>query len=177
ENIAAPEALEKILQSIEFGNARGLRAAGIRVDFTRAQQIAELQLGRTLTDNEVVTLRYNAVMKAAANLHDAAAAAAGSLETQTQALAREVNELREAIGEKFQGYMKSWVGYLRDLVGFLKDNADSWANSGTWRWSCRASSSRSRPPPRAGRWPRACSTWRSPTRPCWRLPVPWVLAT
>src|ERR1035437_8438887 len=130
ENIAAPEALEKILQSIEFGNARALRSAGLRVDFTRDLQIKELELNRTLTDNEVVQLRYNAVMEAAANIHGAAAAAAGSVETQTAALAREVNELREAVGEKFQGYMKAWVGHLRDLVGFLKDNSDWLAKFG-----------------------------------------------
>ena len=44
ENIAAPEALEKILQAIEFGNARALRSAGLRVDFTRDLQIRELEL-------------------------------------------------------------------------------------------------------------------------------------
>ena len=35
-----------------------------------------------------------------------------------------MNELKEAVGEQFQGYLKSWVGHLRDLVGFLKDNSD-----------------------------------------------------
>ena len=69
----------------------------------------------------MVQLRYNAVIEAAA---------ACSVETQAAALAREVNELREAVGEKFQGYMKSWVGHLRDLVGFLKDNADWLAKFG-----------------------------------------------
>jgi hypothetical protein len=130
ENIAAPEALEKILQAIEFGNARALRSAGLRVDFTRDLQITELELNRTLTDTEVVQLRYNAVMEAAGRIHGAAAAAAGSVETQTAALAREINELKEAVGEKFQGYMKSWIGHLRDLVGFLKDNADWLAKFG-----------------------------------------------
>src|ERR1035437_8725329 len=100
ENIAAPEALEKILQSIEFGNARALRSAGLRVDFTRDLQIKELELNRTLTDNEVVQLRYNAVMEAAANIHGAAAAAAGSAEAKSKALAREVNELKEAVGDR-----------------------------------------------------------------------------
>lgn len=41
-----------------------------------------------------------------------------------------MNELKEAVGEKFQGYLKSWVGHLRDLVGFLKDNADWLAKFG-----------------------------------------------
>lgn len=124
ENISAPEALEKILQSIEFGNARALRSAGLRVDFARDLQIRELQLGRTLTDNEQVQIRYNAVMKAAANIQGASAAAAGSAEAKSKALAREVNELKEAVGEHFQEYLKSWVGHLRDLVGFLRENSD-----------------------------------------------------
>ena len=41
--------------------------------------------------------------------------ACGSAEAQTAALAREVNELKEAVGEKFQDYLKSWVGHMRDL--------------------------------------------------------------
>src|ERR1035437_4761108 len=63
-------------------------------------------------------------MKAAANIQGAGAAAAGSAEAQSQALAREVTELREAVGEQFQGYMKSWVGHLRNLVGFLRENSE-----------------------------------------------------
>jgi hypothetical protein len=45
-------------------------------------------------------------------------------EAQSAALAREVNELKEAVGEQFQGYLRLWVGHLRDFVGFLKDNSD-----------------------------------------------------
>jgi hypothetical protein len=63
-------------------------------------------------------------MREAAKIQGAAGAAAGSAEAQSAALAREVNELKEAVGEQFQGYLRSWVGHLRDLVGFLKDNSD-----------------------------------------------------
>jgi hypothetical protein len=62
ENISALEALEKILQAIEFGNARGLRAAGLRVDLENEAQVAELTLGRMLSENEKVQFSYNAVV-------------------------------------------------------------------------------------------------------------------
>ncbi len=102
ENISAPEALEKILQAIEFGNARALRAAGLRVDLEKEIQIAELTLGRTLSENEKVQLRYNAVVREAANIQGASAAAAGTAEAQMKALHREVNDLKEAVGDRFQ---------------------------------------------------------------------------
>ena len=69
-------------------------------------------------------VRYNAVMREAAKITGAHAAAEGSAEAQSAALAREVAELRQAVGEQFQGYLRSWVGHMRDLVGYLKDNSD-----------------------------------------------------
>jgi hypothetical protein len=50
---------------------------------------------------------HNAVMREAAKIQGAAAAATGSAEAQSAALAREVNELKEAVGEQFQGYLRS----------------------------------------------------------------------
>ena len=97
---------------------------GIFVDLNKEVQRQELLTGKTLDENELRQLRYNAVMREAAKIQGAAAAASGSAEAQSAALAREVNELKEAIGEQFQGYLRSWVGHLRDLVGFLKENSD-----------------------------------------------------
>jgi hypothetical protein len=125
EDIAAPEALEKILQAIEFGNARALRSAGLVVNFEREITTQELLLGRALSDNEKVQARYNAVMKAAAAIQGAHAGAVGEAEMQMKALDREVHELREAVGVQFQDQFRGVIGLLRDLVGFLKDNA-SW---------------------------------------------------
>jgi len=130
ENISAPEALEKILQAIEFGNARALRAAGLRVDLEKEIQIAELTLGRTLSENEKVQLRYNAVVREAANIQGASAAAAGTAEAQMKALHREVNDLKEAVGDRFQDQFRSIVRTLRDLVGWLKENTDLLAKFG-----------------------------------------------
>ena len=124
ENITPGEALEKLLMAIESGASRGLRTMGIFVDLNKEVDRQEKLTGRTLDENEVRQLRYNAVMREAAKIQGAAAAAAGSAEAQSAALAREVNELKEAVGEQFQGYLRSWVGHLRDLVGFLKDNSD-----------------------------------------------------
>ena len=89
-----------------------------QVDLKKEVERQEKLTGKPLDENEVTQLRYNAVMKEAAKIQGAAAAA------QSKALAREVNELREVIGEKFQDYLRSWVGHLRDLIGFLKDNSD-----------------------------------------------------
>ena len=124
ENITPGEALEKMLMAIESGASRGLRTMGIFVDLNKEVDRQEKLTGRTLDENEVRQLRYNAVMREAAKIQGAAAAATGSAEAQSAALAREVNELKEAVGEQFQGYLRSWVGHLRDLVGFLKDNSD-----------------------------------------------------
>lgn len=124
ENISPGEALEKLLMSIESGASRGLRTMGIFVDLNKEVERQEKLTGKTLGENEILQLRYNAVMREAAKIQGAAAAASGSAEAQSKALAREVNELREAIGEKFQGYLRSWVGNLRELVGFLRDNSD-----------------------------------------------------
>jgi hypothetical protein len=124
ENITPGEALEKLLMAIESGASRGLRTMGIFVDLNKEVDRQEKLTGRTLDENEVRQLRYSAVMREAAKIQGAAAAATGSAEAQSAALAREVNELKEAVGEQFQGYLRSWVGRLRELVGFLKDNSD-----------------------------------------------------
>ena len=124
ENITPGEALEKLLMAIESGASRGLRTMGIFVDLNKEVERQEKLTGKTLDENEIRQLRYNAVMREAAKIQGAAAAASGSAEAQSKALAREVNELREVIGEKFQGYLRSWVGHVRDLVGFLKENSD-----------------------------------------------------
>src|ERR1017187_5792333 len=124
ENISPGEALEKLMLAIESGASRGLRTMGIFVDLNKEVDRQEKLTGKTLGENEVLQLRYNAVMREAAKIQGAHAAATGSAEEQSAALAREGNELKEAVGEQCQGYLRSWVGHLRDLVGFLKDNSD-----------------------------------------------------
>jgi hypothetical protein len=124
ENISAPEALEKLLRAIESGASRGLRTMGIFVDLNKEVQRQELLTGKTLDENQVRQLRYNAVMREAAKIQGAHAAASGEAELQMQALAREATELKEAVGAEFQGYLKSVISHLRDLVGFLRDNTD-----------------------------------------------------
>ncbi len=124
ENITAGEALEKLLMAIESGQSRGLRTMGIFLDLNKDVDRQEKLTGKTLDENEIRQYRYNAVMREGAKIQGAYAASAGSAEAQSKALAREVNELKEAVGEQFQGYFRSWIGRLRELVGFLKDNSE-----------------------------------------------------
>jgi hypothetical protein len=101
ENLNPPETLEGILRAIEFGQERALKQLGVRVQFDKEIELAELKLGRTLSENERVQLRYNAVMKAGADIQGTAAAASGQAESQMNKLAQEVRDLRKAIGQEF----------------------------------------------------------------------------
>ena len=124
QNITAGEALESIVMAIESGASRGLRTLGLFVDFQKEAQIAQLQLGRTLTETEEKQLRYNAVMREGAKIQGAHAAASQTVEGQLGALRREFNNLREDIGAKFQNDFKALIGNLRGLVGWLRENTD-----------------------------------------------------
>jgi hypothetical protein len=124
QNIAAGEALESIVMAIESGASRGLRTLGLFVDFQKEAQIAQLQLGRALTETEEKQLRYNAVTREGAKIQGAHAAASQTVEGQLGALRREFNNLREDIGAKFQDDFKALIGNLRGLVGWLRENTD-----------------------------------------------------
>jgi hypothetical protein len=130
EGVGAGEAFEKIMLAIETGASRGLRTMSIFVDLQKEVQVEELKRGHTLSETEAKQVRYNAIMREAANIQGAAAGASGQAETQMAALSREVNDLREAVGSKFQDQFKSTIAMFRDLVGFLKDNADWLAKFG-----------------------------------------------
>ena len=82
ENITPGEALEKLLMAIESGASRGLRTMGIFVNLKKEVERQEKLTGKTLDENEVTQLRYNAVMREAAKIQGAAAAASGGAEAQ-----------------------------------------------------------------------------------------------
>ncbi|MCC6363022.1 MAG: hypothetical protein IT165_05825 [Bryobacterales bacterium] len=124
QNVSAGEAMEAIVLAIESGASRGLRTLGLFVDFQKEAQIAQLQLGRSLTETEEKQLRYNAVMREGAKIQGAHAAASQTVEGQLGTLRREFNNLREDIGAKFQDDLKVLIGNLRGLVGWLKENTD-----------------------------------------------------
>ncbi|GIW56063.1 MAG: hypothetical protein KatS3mg082_2467 [Nitrospiraceae bacterium] len=124
QNITAGEALESIVMAIESGASRGLRTLGLFVDFQREAQIAQLQLGRALTETEEKQLRYNVLMREGAKIQGAHAAASQTAEGQLGALRREFNNLREEIGAKFQDDFKALISNLRGLVGWLRENTD-----------------------------------------------------
>ncbi len=124
QNISAGEALDSIVMAIESGASRGLRTLGLFVDFQKEAQIAQFQLGRTLTETEEKQLRYNAVIREGAKIQGAHAAASQTVEGQLGALRREFNNLREDIGAKFQDDLRGLIGNLRGLVGWLRENTD-----------------------------------------------------
>jgi hypothetical protein len=80
QNVSAGEAMEAIVLAIESGASRGLRTLGLFVDFQKEAQIAQLQLGRSLTETEEKQLRYNAVMREGAKIQGAHAAASRTVE-------------------------------------------------------------------------------------------------
>ena len=88
QNVSAGEAMEAIVLAIESGASRGLRTLGLFADFQKETQIAELQLGRTLTETEEKQIRYNAVMRGGAKIQGAHAAASQTVEGQLGALRR-----------------------------------------------------------------------------------------
>ena len=73
ENITPGEALEKLLMAIESGASRRLRTMGIFVNLKKEVERQEKLTGKTLDENEVTQLRYNAVMREAAKIQGAAA--------------------------------------------------------------------------------------------------------
>ena len=127
DGVTAAQALEKIMLAIESGQGRGLREIGIFVNLNketeRAQKLAELH-GKDLDENEIKEIRRLAIMREAAKMQGAAAAAAGSLKTESASLSREIEELKKAVGKEFQDSLLTIVHLMRDLVGFLKENSD-----------------------------------------------------
>jgi hypothetical protein len=122
-NMDVGEAMQGLMRAIETGQTRTLRAAGVIVDFTKAQQIAELKLGRTLTENEAIQLRYQEVMRAGARISGAYASTEGDAEEQSRKLGVELEKLKETIGGEFQEDFRKLIQMLRDLVGWLKENS------------------------------------------------------
>jgi hypothetical protein len=124
ENIGADEAMEKLLLAVEGGVSRGLRSMGLFLDFQKEVQVQELTLGRTLSENEALQLRYNAVMREGSKIAGAHAAASGEAEAQVKKFKREMMELREAIGQRFQDQYRSLTSHLTDLATWLRNNID-----------------------------------------------------
>ncbi len=127
DGIDAAEAFEKIMLAIETGQSRGLRTLSLFPDLARAEQVARLQAelhGKTLDENEVKQIRYNAIVEAAKKIQDANAAASGTAAGQMKAMGREIEELKDDIGKTFQTELKAVVGLLRGMVSFFSDHTD-----------------------------------------------------
>ncbi len=124
DNLNVGDALEAMVQAIEFGNARALRAVGLRVEFDKQLELAEYKLGRTLSDNEKTEIRRVAVMEAAAKATGAGAAATNTAEGQLALLNKELKDLRKEIGKEFVDEFRAIVQILRELVKWLGENVD-----------------------------------------------------
>ena len=128
EGIGAAEAFEKIMLAIETGQSRGLRTLSLFPDLAKAEEVARLQAelhGKTLSENEVKQIRYNAIVEASKKIQDANAAAAGTVAGQMKAMGREVEELKDDIGKTFQDELKAVVGLLRGMVSFFGEHTDA----------------------------------------------------
>jgi hypothetical protein len=127
EGLDAAGAFEKLMLAIETGQSRGLRTMSLFPDLAKAEENAKLQAqlhGKTLSENEIKLVRYNAIVEAATGIQGAAADAAQSVDGQMAQLGRDVQDLRQDVGSAFQGELKAVVGHLKDMVAWLKDNVD-----------------------------------------------------
>jgi len=130
ENISAGEALEKLLLAIEGGMSRGLRTMGIFVNLEKELTLEELRRNRALTEAEVKQVRYNAILREGAKIQGAHAAASGEAEMMLKALGRQLHELREQVGLRFQKEFKDLIKLFKDAAQWATQNADMLAKFG-----------------------------------------------
>jgi hypothetical protein len=126
--VKAADAAEMMLRAMETGQSRGLRELNIYVDLNevteRARLIAELH-GKTLDENQIKQVRWNAIVEATAKLLGAAASQSDSLAAAEAALGREIEELKEEIGKPFVQWLKDVVHHLTEGVQWLIKNKDA----------------------------------------------------
>ncbi|HOQ47920.1 MAG TPA: hypothetical protein PK157_21605 [Bryobacteraceae bacterium] len=130
ENIAAGEALEKLLMAVEGGYSRGLRTMGLFVNLEKELALEELRRNRALTEAEQKQVRYNAIMREGAKIQGAHAAASGEAEMMLKALGRQMQKLREQVGARFQKEFKDLIKLFKDAAQWATENADTLAKFG-----------------------------------------------
>ena len=123
-NMDVGEAFDSLVQAIEYGNERALRALGLRVEFDKRITLEELKLGRALSENEKVQIRLNEVTKAGAKATGAGAAIAKTAEGSWKLLTQEFRQLRQEIGAEFLGDLRKLIESLRDLVKWVGQNRE-----------------------------------------------------
>lgn len=128
------EVLDKLFIAIETGQARALRRMGINVDLAKVTELATLKAklqGRTLTENEEVAVRFDAVMqKLAATTGIGARANEKAAERQEQ-LTRDIEETKTALGQRL---LPAWNSVLSALLAgtrHILDHADAWGKLAT----------------------------------------------
>ena len=128
EGISAADAFEKIMLAIETGQSRGLRSLSLFPDLAKAEETARLQAqlhGKTISENEIKQVRYNAIVEAARTIQGSAAEAAGTFDGQMAKLSRDMKDLKEDVGKAFQGELMLVVGLLKGMVSFFGEHTDA----------------------------------------------------
>lgn len=128
EGLDATQAFEKLMLAIETGQERGLRTMSIFPKMAEAEEVARLEAqlhGKTLDENQIKMVRYNAIVEASQTIHGSAAEAASTFDGQMAKLSRDMKDLKEDVGKAFQGELQGAVTLLKGMVGFFKDHTDA----------------------------------------------------
>lgn len=118
-NVNSSEAFTQLARVLQTGNVRMARTLGLNVQFGRAQKELAKELGRTtesLTEEEIMLSRTNAVMKAGSRIAGTYEAAMETAGKKILSMDRQIEELQRALGEAF-------LPILEDVVDMLYEAA------------------------------------------------------
>lgn len=118
-NVNSSEAFTQLARVLQTGNVRMARTLGLNVQFGRAQKELAKELGRTtesLTEEEIMLSRTNAVMKAGVRISGTYEAAMETAGKKILSMDRQIEELQRALGEAF-------LPILEDVVDMLYEAA------------------------------------------------------
>jgi len=125
------EIADQLMMAIETGQTRGLRKLipGL-LDLAKVTELAELKAklhGKTLSENEAVMVRQDALIKALASTEGIQATTAGTLAEKELRLRLELEEMAIAIGQRFIPAWTRTVDLLTRATESVKGHADAWA--------------------------------------------------
>ena len=129
-NIDSSQAFERLINGIQTAQVEVLRNIGITVSFERAYKDLADQLGKTsdsLTEQEKVQARVNAVVAAGKNIQGTYTAAMGTAAKKIGSLKRPLENLKIKFGEAFQPGLIKLVDFaaqaLSDISNVVSDPA------------------------------------------------------
>ncbi|MFH1603816.1 MAG: hypothetical protein ABIH03_07910, partial [Pseudomonadota bacterium] len=125
-NINSSEAFASLVYGIQTGQPRILRTIGIMVQFEQAYKKAADTLGKTtetLTEQERVAARTNAVMEAGSRITGAYEAAMETAGKQLQSTVRYLEDAKVKVSEAFQPAFTSAVFAYANALKFVGEHA------------------------------------------------------